>query len=131
MRIRALAPADAAFATLLLLVIIIVTFRDPLGSEESGFPFRSPARVEMDDLRKEAVRTENLRLNPNRADIGHLSTVPGVSLALAEAIVRFRERHGPFRRLEDLGAVPGIDPTRLERILPYLTLAEEAAWSTR
>jgi competence protein ComEA len=70
-------------------------------------------------------------VNPNQADAQRLTAVPGVGEALAQAIVRFREERGPFRRLPDLREVPGIGPKRLKDMLPYLTLEEEARWSTK
>ncbi|ROR35101.1 ComEA family DNA-binding protein [Inmirania thermothiophila] len=53
----------------------------------------------------------------NSADAETLArAVPGVGPARAEAIVRYRETHGPFRSLEDLLAVRGIGPKLLERM---------------
>jgi competence protein ComEA len=39
-----------------------------------------------------------------------------VGPALAERIVRWREREGPFRSVEDLARVPGIGPATVARI---------------
>lgn len=45
----------------------------------------------------------------NRADAKMLAeAMSGVGLVKAEAIVAYRERHGPFRRVEDLTKVKGI-----------------------
>jgi competence protein ComEA len=52
----------------------------------------------------------------NRAGADELERLPGIGPAKAEAIVRWREAHGRFRRLEDLLAVPGIGPATLERV---------------
>ena len=43
-----------------------------------------------------------------------LESLPGVGPATAEAIVRHRQEHGPFRTVEDLLAVRGIGEKRLE-----------------
>jgi competence ComEA-like helix-hairpin-helix protein len=61
-------------------------------------------------------------LDLNRATVEELKTVPGISPALAKEIVRFREKSGPFRRLEDLLAIRGITKSRLKKIRPYLTV---------
>lgn len=131
MRFRTLAPADAALATMLLLVLVLLAFRGALMEEESGFAVPSVVKPEPDLERHVSALVKSLRVNPNQADAQRLTAVPGVGEALAQAIVRFREEHGPFRRLPDLREVPGIGPKRLEDMLPYLTLEEEARWSTK
>jgi competence protein ComEA len=58
------------------------------------------------------------RLDVNRATAVELEALPGIGPARAGAIVRWREAHGPFRKLEDLLDVPGIGPATLERLRP-------------
>ncbi len=43
---------------------------------------------------------------------------------MANAIVQFRKKSGPFERLEDLLAIRGITSRKLERLRPYLTLSK-------
>ncbi len=52
----------------------------------------------------------------NRADATRLQTLPGVGPATADAIVTFRDEHGPFRTIDDLLDVPGIGPSKLAAI---------------
>lgn len=54
----------------------------------------------------------------NRATPQELERLPGVGPVLAERIVAYRLREGPFRKPEDLLPVPGIGPAVLRRILP-------------
>ena len=98
--------------------------------EEPGFAVRSEVKPEP-DLERDGSPLKGLRVNPNRADAQRLTAVPGVGPALAEAIVQFREVHGPFGRPADLREVPGIGAKRLQKMRPYLTLEEEARWSTK
>lgn len=52
----------------------------------------------------------------NEADAATLDRVlVGVGPSRAEAIVRYRDQHGPFESLEDLDQVRGIGPATLER----------------
>ena len=44
----------------------------------------------------------------NTATVEELKTLPGIGETKALAIIRYREEHGPFTRLEDLMNVPGI-----------------------
>ena len=59
-------------------------------------------------------------LDVNDASAEELGFVPGISRPLAERIVAHRRRVGAFTRLEDLLAVKGIGPVRLQRLGPYL-----------
>jgi competence protein ComEA len=56
-----------------------------------------------------------LPLDPNAADARELAFVPGLSRRLARAVVDHRAAHGPFETVDDLLAVKGIGPKRLER----------------
>ena len=52
----------------------------------------------------------------NRAGPAQLETLTGIGPALAEAIIEHRERTGPFAVVDDLLAVSGIGPAKLDRI---------------
>lgn len=52
----------------------------------------------------------------NRADAAQLQRLRGIGPALARRIIAFRDSAGPFRRVDDLVAVPGIGPATLKRI---------------
>jgi competence protein ComEA len=51
-----------------------------------------------------------------------LEQLPETGPKLANAIIRFREKSGPFQRIEDLLAVPGITTRRLDKMRPYLRI---------
>jgi competence protein ComEA len=52
----------------------------------------------------------------NTAGAPQLEQLPGIGPVLAQSIVSYRERYGPFQRLEDLLEVEGIGPAKLEAI---------------
>lgn len=52
----------------------------------------------------------------NTADAEQLQTLPGIGPAMAERIISHRESAGPFTALEDLAAVSGIGPARLQEL---------------
>ncbi|KAK2193043.1 hypothetical protein NP493_18g09023 [Ridgeia piscesae] len=64
-------------------------------------------------------------INVNVDNVFQLMRVPGVSQALAENIVMYRDRKGPFQRLDDLIRVKGISAGVLSAIRPYLVLDVE------
>jgi competence ComEA-like helix-hairpin-helix protein len=63
-------------------------------------------------------------LDLNRATPGDLQRLPGIGPALAADIVRVRERRGPFTAPDDLLAVPGMGPRRLERIRDLVSVRD-------
>jgi competence protein ComEA len=50
----------------------------------------------------------------NTASAKDLENTLDVTTAVAEAIVSYRRDHGPFKAIDDLKAVPGIDAAKLE-----------------
>jgi len=51
-----------------------------------------------------------------------LEGLPYIGASRAAEIVAYREAHGPFRKPEDLLAVPGIGPTIYARIKSLVTV---------
>ena len=56
----------------------------------------------------------------NRATAEEFDKLPGIGPELARRIITYRERHGPFRRIEDLMAVRGMGPKKWKALKPYL-----------
>lgn len=52
----------------------------------------------------------------NHATAAQLDELPGIGPATAAAIVSHREQHGPFASVEDLEAVRGIGPAKLDAL---------------
>jgi len=55
-------------------------------------------------------------VNLNTATVEQLDALPGVGPVTAAAIVAWRESHGKFTRVDQLGDVDGIGPARLEKL---------------
>jgi competence protein ComEA len=66
-------------------------------------------------------------LDLNSATAEQLQRVPGIGPKTAAAIVDFRKKSGPFRRVEDLLAIKGISKRKLEEMRPYVTVVPPAA----
>ncbi len=58
----------------------------------------------------------------NHATAAQLEQVPGIGPSTARAILRFREKSGPFHSVDELRSLPGFGPKRLARMRPYLTV---------
>ena len=56
------------------------------------------------------------QVNINTADADTLSNeLSGIGQSKAEAIVAYREQHGPYKQLEDLANVKGIGSSTIEK----------------
>jgi competence ComEA-like helix-hairpin-helix protein len=66
-------------------------------------------------------------LELNSATVEQLQQVPGIGPRTAEAIVNFREKSGPFRRIEALLAIKGITQPKLDKMRPYLSVTPPPA----
>jgi competence protein ComEA len=58
----------------------------------------------------------------NVASAEELETLPGIGEVLAQAIIAYREEHGPFTAVEELEDVSGIGPVTLEEIRDLVTV---------
>ena len=63
-------------------------------------------------------------LDLNTATQAELAQLPGVGASTAKAIVQFREKSGPFERVEDLLAIRGISTRKLQQIRPYVDVSK-------
>lgn len=62
----------------------------------------------------ETVSAQSEPLDLNRAEWWELSTLPGIGEKRARAIVEYRQTSGPFRKVDELGNVPGISPKLID-----------------
>ena len=69
-------------------------------------------------------RTEQFgTIRVNDADAEELTEMPGVGETLASLIIAERDKNGPFYYPEDLEAVKGIGPRKLEQLRGMLDLS--------
>lgn len=58
----------------------------------------------------------------NTATLGQLEELPGVGPVTAKAILDFRAKSGPFKRVDDLLSVHRISQKKLDKMRPYVTV---------
>jgi competence protein ComEA len=63
-------------------------------------------------------------VNLNTATSEQLQEVPGIGPATAEKILQMRKSYGAFKSVNDLLAVRGIGPKRLEKMRKYLVVGK-------
>jgi competence protein ComEA len=61
-------------------------------------------------------------LHLNTATAAELERLPFVGPYMAQQIVAFRDRHGPFAAVDSLVRVPGVGPATLAKIRERLML---------
>lgn len=87
---------------------------DALNLAESvtdGQMIRIPTEEEQEAVGRQGAEADSAadgKLDLNRADVAALMELPGIGQSKAEAIVGYREEHGPFFQAEDLMKVEGI-----------------------
>ena len=57
------------------------------------------------------------KLNLNNADSDNLILLKGIGPSLAQRIVEYREKNGPFEKIEDVMKVKGISQKKFELIM--------------
>ncbi|MCU0255376.1 MAG: helix-hairpin-helix domain-containing protein, partial [Vicinamibacterales bacterium] len=61
-------------------------------------------------------------VNINTATAAQFEELPGIGATTAERIVEFRQKNGPFRKIEELMNVKGIGEKSFLKLKPYLTV---------
>ncbi len=74
---------------------------------------------------EKSYEAETWGVNINTASAEEIASIPGLGEKKSQAIVRFREKHGSFGRIEDLKRVIGIGDKLLEKIKPYVIVRGE------
>lgn len=95
---------------------------DALNLAESvtdGQMIRIPTEEEQEAVGRQGAEADSAadgKLDLNRADVAALMELPGIGQSKAEAIVGYREEHGPFSQAEDLMKVEGIKEGVFDKI---------------
>jgi competence protein ComEA len=72
------------------------------------------------------------KVNINTADAPALAAgLVGVGSQKAEAIVKYREEHGPFKAASDLADVAGIGPATVEKNMEQIAIEDEKTQVTQ
>ncbi|MGV3518969.1 ComEA family DNA-binding protein, partial [Luteitalea sp.] len=61
-------------------------------------------------------------VNVNAASAPQFEALPGIGPSMAQRIVAFREKNGPFKKLEDLMNVQGIGEKSFLKLRPFLAI---------
>jgi competence protein ComEA len=65
-------------------------------------------------------------VNLNTASSAELETLPGVGAKMAARIIEYRQKKGPFKKIEELMNVQGIGEKNFLKLKPQLTVGNTA-----
>lgn len=124
---RLLAAAVVAAAGVILwgalfLIAPIWQFRDPAA------PYQSPASAQDEPTQAGDAAGP---VNVNTADAEALAELPGIGPAKADAIIAYREEHGPFASLAELDEVKGISARMTESWAGLATVGTQESPGTK
>ncbi len=69
-------------------------------------------------------------ININTASTEEIAAIPGLGEKKSQAIIKFREKNGPFAKIEDLKRVDGIGDKLFEKIMPYVVVKGDTTLKT-
>jgi competence protein ComEA len=68
-------------------------------------------------------------VNINTASAKELDALPGIGTKTAELIVEYRQKNGPFKKIEELMNVRGVGEKSFLKLKPQLTVTAAATTS--
>ncbi|MBI4200672.1 MAG: helix-hairpin-helix domain-containing protein [Chloroflexi bacterium] len=70
-----------------------------------------------------SLTPDKQRVDINTASVKELdASLPGIGPVKAQAIVDYRDRNGPFQRIDELMKVPGIGPSTYQAVKDLITV---------
>ena len=65
-------------------------------------------------------------VNINTASAAEFEGLPGIGATMAARIVEYRQKNGPFKKIEDLMTIKGIGEKSFLKLKPLVTVAPRA-----
>jgi competence protein ComEA len=105
------------FRHLLPLVVLVAL----LSTHAQGAATQAPDRAAAKPAAASVI------VNLNTASASDFEALPGIGPKTAARIIEFRQKNGPFKKIEELMNVPGIGEKNFLKLKPQLTVASVRA----
>jgi competence protein ComEA len=99
-----------------MLAILVCCAAVPGFAQNAGSPASKPAKP----------AAAALVVNLNTATSAQLEALPGVGAKVATRIIEYREKNGPFKKIEELMNVQGVGEKSFLKLKPQLTVDAKA-----
>jgi competence protein ComEA len=88
----------------------------------------NPAQASGDRVAVKAAKTDVVApININTASVKELDALPGIGPKTAALIVEYRQKNGPFKKIEELMNVRGVGEKSFLKLRPQLAVTTPAA----
>lgn len=68
------------------------------------------------EQKAQPAQKEANKVNINKASKAELAKLPGIGDKIAEEIIKYREKNGPFKTIQDIKKVSGVGDKKFEAI---------------
>ena len=92
-----------------------------------GVPFVAAAGQTKTAARAAAKPASTAIVNLNTASTSDLEGLPGIGAKTAARIVEYRQKNGPFKKIEELMNVRGVGEKNFLKLKPQITIAPAKA----
>ncbi len=118
MKIKCQFMFKAGFFAIFIIMFSVIVFSYGIVLAQTGEGIKK--EVEM-----KATEEVQMQININTAGHEELMQLKGVGEVLAQKIIEYRQKNGPFEKVEDILNVKGIGQKILEENLNRMTVGEE------
>ena len=99
-------------ALVLLTAVMLSAFQPAAAAQEKPAVRSGPA----------APATVKSPVNINTATVSEFETLPGIGARTAARIIEYRQKNGPFKKIEELMNVRGVGEKSFLKLKPQLTV---------
>jgi competence protein ComEA len=104
----------------ILSIVVVASWLAVLPSDAGALQTKAPAQTA---AKPAATSTVNI----NTASAGELDALPGIGAKTAALIVEYRQKNGPFKKIEDLMNVRGVGEKYFLKLKPQITVGPAKA----
>ena len=86
----------------------------------SAYRLLQSSQAKQPDRSEKSPRVPVVVIDINQASSEDFEKLPGIGPKLAQQIVAYRQKHGPFRRVEELMVIKGIGVKKWKALRPHV-----------